>query len=248
MDKSLDAFRTISEVSDWLGVQSHVLRFWESRFAQIKPVKRAGGRRYYRPADMRLIGGIKKLLHDDGMTIKGVQKVLREQGVAHVSAMSRDLDDMAVGGAKTATGANVLSFQRHSLPPIPEATRVPMPETAKHAKSASPGKPLKSPTKQPVKEAATSVPKSNIVEEQPALSGFLTKKPVTLPIASAPAPRVRDVDLPEPPADDQSAARPGCLTLLTRIDRLPLDQAADVAGLVQHLRTVHTRMARIDDI
>ncbi len=88
MAKSADAFRTISEVADWLELPTHVLRFWESKFTQVKPVKRAGGRRYYRPADMELLGGIKKLLHDDGMTIKGVQKILREQGVKHVAAMS----------------------------------------------------------------------------------------------------------------------------------------------------------------
>ncbi|GHG80080.1 MerR family transcriptional regulator [Pseudodonghicola xiamenensis] len=92
MTKSPDAFRTISEVAAWLGVQAHVLRFWESKFTQVKPVKRAGGRRYYRPSDMRLIGGIKTLLHDDGMTIKGVQKILREQGVAHVATLSPPLD------------------------------------------------------------------------------------------------------------------------------------------------------------
>ena len=96
MDKSPDAFRTISEVADWLGIQAHVLRFWESKFTQVKPVKRAGGRRYYRPADMLLLGGIKKLLHEDGMTIKGVQKVLRGQGVATVSELSQALDDVAV--------------------------------------------------------------------------------------------------------------------------------------------------------
>ncbi|WP_171228151.1 MerR family transcriptional regulator [Ruegeria sp. HKCCA4008] len=94
MSKSPDAFRTISEVADWLGVQAHVLRFWESRFTQVKPVKRAGGRRYYRPNDMRLLGGIKKLLHEDGITIKGVQRILREQGVAHVAALSPSLDDL----------------------------------------------------------------------------------------------------------------------------------------------------------
>ncbi len=87
MSKSRDAFRTISEVADWLETPAHVLRFWESKFSQVKPVKRAGGRRYYRPADMELLGGIKKLLHDDGMTIKGVQKILREQGVRHVAAL-----------------------------------------------------------------------------------------------------------------------------------------------------------------
>ena len=92
MSKSADAFRTISEVADWLGIPAHVLRFWESKFTQVKPVKRAGGRRYYRPADMQLLGGIRKLLHDEGMTIKGVQKVMREQGVHHVAAMSPPLD------------------------------------------------------------------------------------------------------------------------------------------------------------
>src|SRR6056297_4250842 len=93
MGKSADAFRTISEVADWLETPAHVLRFWESKFSQVKPVKRAGGRRYYRPADMRLLGGIKKLLHDDGMTIKGVQKLLRDQGVQHISDMAPSLGD-----------------------------------------------------------------------------------------------------------------------------------------------------------
>jgi DNA-binding transcriptional MerR regulator len=93
MAKSPDAFRTISEVAEWLGIQAHVLRFWESKFSQVKPVKRAGGRRYYRPVDMLLLGGIKKLLHDDGLTIKGVQKILREQGMSHVSDMSAPLDE-----------------------------------------------------------------------------------------------------------------------------------------------------------
>ncbi|WP_227269405.1 MerR family transcriptional regulator [Roseobacter weihaiensis] len=96
MSKSPDAFRTISEVADWLGVQAHVLRFWESKFAQVKPIKRAGGRRYYRPTDMLLLGGIKKLLHDDGLTIKGAQKLLRENGVAFVSDMSQPLDDLTM--------------------------------------------------------------------------------------------------------------------------------------------------------
>lgn len=94
MAKSPDAFRTISEVADWLGIQAHVLRFWESKFTQVKPIKRAGGRRYYRPGDMQLLGGIKKLLHDDGLTIKGVQKILREEGMNHVAAMSAPLDEL----------------------------------------------------------------------------------------------------------------------------------------------------------
>jgi len=96
MAKSPDAFRTISEVADWLGVQAHVLRFWESKFAQVKPIKRAGGRRYYRPSDMLLLGGLKKVLHEDGLTIKGAQKLLREKGVSYVADLSQPLDDLTV--------------------------------------------------------------------------------------------------------------------------------------------------------
>lgn len=87
MTKAKDAFRTISEVADWLDTPTHVLRFWESKFSQIKPVKGAGGRRYYRPADMDLLGGIKQLLHEDGLTIKGTQKLLREKGVKYVATL-----------------------------------------------------------------------------------------------------------------------------------------------------------------
>lgn len=95
MKKSAAAFRTISEVGDTLGLPAHVLRFWESKFAQIKPVKRGGGRRYYRPEDVGLIRGIQHLLYDQGMTIKGAQKVLREKGVKAIVAMGRDLLDEA---------------------------------------------------------------------------------------------------------------------------------------------------------
>ena len=97
MEKSPEAFRTISEVADLLDTPAHVLRFWESRFPQIRPVKRAGGRRYYRPGDVALLAGIKKLLHDDGLTIRGVQKILREQGIRHVSGLGAPLPDPMPG-------------------------------------------------------------------------------------------------------------------------------------------------------
>jgi DNA-binding transcriptional MerR regulator len=87
--KSAEAFRTISEVAIELDVPQHVLRFWESRFAQVRPVKRAGGRRYYRPEDVDLLKGIRALLYQDGLTIKGVQKVLKERGVRHVADLGR---------------------------------------------------------------------------------------------------------------------------------------------------------------
>ena len=91
MTKSAEAFRTISEVAEWLETETHVLRFWESKFSQIKPIKRAGGRRYYRPKDMLIIGGIKKLLHEDGLTIKGTQRIIKDKGLNYVSNLSKPL-------------------------------------------------------------------------------------------------------------------------------------------------------------
>jgi DNA-binding transcriptional MerR regulator len=85
MDKSPEAFRTISEVAEDMDLPQHVLRFWETRFPQIKPLKRGGGRRYYRPDDVDLLRAVKQLLYGEGYTIKGVQKLLREQGAAMVA-------------------------------------------------------------------------------------------------------------------------------------------------------------------
>jgi DNA-binding transcriptional MerR regulator len=115
MAKSPDAFRTISEVAEWLGIQAHVLRFWESKFTQVKPIKRAGGRRYYRPGDMLLLGGIKKLLYEDGLTIKGVQKILREEGMSHVADMSDTLDELTLS-------------QIGDTAPVAEASSIEVPE------------------------------------------------------------------------------------------------------------------------
>lgn len=89
MDKSPDAFRTISEAAEELNVPQHVLRFWETRFAQIKPMKRAGGRRYYRPADVELLKGIRSLLYGEGYTIRGVQRILKEEGASFVCGVGR---------------------------------------------------------------------------------------------------------------------------------------------------------------
>jgi DNA-binding transcriptional MerR regulator len=89
MDKSPDAFRTISEVAEDLDLPQHVLRFWETRFTHIKPLKRGGGRRYYRPDDVELLKGIRQLLYGQGYTIKGVQRILKEGGVRSVQAIGR---------------------------------------------------------------------------------------------------------------------------------------------------------------
>lgn len=88
-NKSPDAFRTISEVAEDLDIPQHVLRFWETRFNQIKPLKRGGGRRYYRPDDVALLKGIRRLLYGEGYTIKGLQRILKEQGPRHVQAIGR---------------------------------------------------------------------------------------------------------------------------------------------------------------
>ena len=85
--KSADAFRTISEAAEELDIQAHVLRFWESKFPQISPLKRAGGRRFYRPQDLQLLRGVKRLLYEDGYTIKGARKYIKDQGVAAVMAL-----------------------------------------------------------------------------------------------------------------------------------------------------------------
>ena len=102
VQKSPDAFRTISEVAMDLDVPQHVLRFWETKFTQIKPLKRGGGRRYYRPEDVDLLRGIRTLLYHDGYTIKGVQKVFREQGVRHVNDIGREEYEAELAEAKAA--------------------------------------------------------------------------------------------------------------------------------------------------
>jgi DNA-binding transcriptional MerR regulator len=112
VDKAPDAFRTISEVADEIDVPQHVLRFWESRFSHIRPMKRGGGRRYYRPDDIDLLRGIRHLLYGEGYTIRGVQRILREHGGAFVQNVWRvgaepppplleeDIQDVAAGSAE----------------------------------------------------------------------------------------------------------------------------------------------------
>ena len=111
--KSPEAFRTISEVAAELDVPQHVLRFWESRFSQVKPVKRGGGRRYYRPDDVDLLRGIRTLLYSHGLTIKGVQKLLREQGLRYVAELGRGRATL-VAGAFSADDTDEADEPRHA--------------------------------------------------------------------------------------------------------------------------------------
>lgn len=118
--KAPDAFRTISEVAEELELPQHVLRFWETRFTQIKPMKRGGGRRYYRPEDVDLLRGIRLLLYGQGFTIRGVQRLLKDKGVAFVVSVGQ------TGSVQTVTAADMdeeaappVERQPHSEPPAP---------------------------------------------------------------------------------------------------------------------------------
>ncbi len=104
--KSPDAFRTISEVSDWLELPTHVLRFWESKISQISPVKRAGGRRYYRPNDMLLLGGVKFLLYEQGLTIRALKQKITSEGQKSIATYSQPLEKLKVKVSKETVHKN----------------------------------------------------------------------------------------------------------------------------------------------
>ena len=104
--KSPNAFRTISEVSDWLELPTHVLRFWESKISQISPVKRAGGRRYYRPSDMLLLGGVKFLLYEQGLTIRALKQKITSEGQKSIATYSQPLDKLKIKVSKETVHKN----------------------------------------------------------------------------------------------------------------------------------------------
>ena len=120
MTKSPDAFRTISEVGEDLGLPQHVLRFWETRFSQIKPMKRGGGRRYYRPDDVDLLRGIQHLLYEEGYTIKGVQRLLKDNGIKYVMGSVRD-EELDKNPNKSPA---VIPLQNHSYFPVSPESEV----------------------------------------------------------------------------------------------------------------------------
>jgi DNA-binding transcriptional MerR regulator len=107
LDKAPDAFRTISEVADDLDIPQHVLRFWETRFTQIKPMKRSGGRRYYRPDDVDLLKGIRRLLYGEGYTIRGVQRILKEHGIKSVQGLADQNSAVSFGAVEEAIGLSL---------------------------------------------------------------------------------------------------------------------------------------------
>jgi DNA-binding transcriptional MerR regulator len=118
LDKAPDAFRTISEVADELDIPQHVLRFWETRFAQIKPMKRSGGRRYYRPDDVDLLRGIRRLLYGEGYTIRGVQRILKEHGIGSVQRLADGTAIASFGAIEETVGRVILEDDHEPAPGI----------------------------------------------------------------------------------------------------------------------------------
>jgi|APEBP8051073178_1049388.scaffolds.fasta_scaffold00020_260 DNA-binding transcriptional MerR regulator len=252
MEKSRDAFRTISEVADLLETPAHVLRFWESRFPQIRPVKRAGGRRYYRPTDVALLSGIKQLLHSDGLTIRGVQKVLREQGIRHVMALaSPDLAASALTMAPTETPAEVepaAPAPARVLPFREPASRVPAP-AAPAVPQAAP--PLAAPTDEAEAEFERNLfldDDEDDVEPFPdqetvdAVSSAEASLPAVL--SAEPAPPLR-LDPPSPAPDDALplwSRRPQGEPALPRAATPePTESAPDAEWMPTHLRQARER-------
>jgi DNA-binding transcriptional MerR regulator len=118
LDKAPDAFRTISEVANDLEIPQHVLRFWETRFGQIRPMKRSGGRRYYRPDDVDLLKGIRRLLYGEGYTIRGVQRILKEHGIGSVQRLADNSAVATFGAIEEAIGQSILEQDEDVVPGI----------------------------------------------------------------------------------------------------------------------------------
>jgi DNA-binding transcriptional MerR regulator len=186
MNKSADAFRTIGEVAEELDVPKHVLRFWEGKFPQIKPMKRGGGRRYYRPEDMELLRGIRHLLHAEGYTIKGVQKILREQGIDQVKTMSLAAIEAAAARGSSKKGS------RHKVAAVPASAQIDRaadepvaqakPAVLKVREGVQAGKPS-------APDAAKSAVLKSVIRELEACRSLL--KGATEPVAPAAAKQVR---------------------------------------------------------
>lgn len=260
MAKSPDAFRTIREVAEWLDTPAHVLRFWESRFNQVKPVKRAGGRRYYRPADMLLIGGIKKLLHVDGMTIKGVQKLLRTEGVKSVAALSQPILDERL--------AKAAAVQLETDPPGEtidvEAEEVSVPEPVEEPGATTPQSPTmpapdmvepeaETPAQpDPIPDMPTDQPEPVTAsapepEPEPEPAAFVDEAPHDAPDPepSVPlAPPIPHISVPpDPDDDDDQDIEDPVLAALLRTDPQALStQSAALKPIYDKLHDLRSRM------
>ena len=238
MSKSPDAFRTISEVAEWLDTPAHVLRFWESKFSQVKPVKRAGGRRYYRPSDMLLLGGIKQLLHNDGMTIKGAQKVLSDKGVKAVSALSQPLE-----GEKEPAPLKDAGDTPARIDTTPEVEEAPFAEMSQPEPNVVPFQRTEVAAEKVVPDAEDTTP-SGEDSLQPDLFGDMFAEPVNA--ASDDDVEVVEDDQPETTvpasvaADSTETSEPpafGILSIAARVSKLTPVEASQIAPFVQELQS-----------
>ncbi|MGY6705144.1 MerR family transcriptional regulator [Roseinatronobacter sp.] len=247
MRKAPEAFRTISETAEALETPAHVLRFWESKFTQVKPVKRAGGRRYYRRADIDLLSGIKELLHEQGMTIRGVQKLLQEKGVRHVAGLApvkdMTLDDTPTVNAQAAptpparftivqphqTQDNVVPDSANMTAPAdssitqPPPSQLPEPARIRAADAAEPDV-----TPQQATEPAAQVPDAPAPDVTPDLTPPSQPEPATRTADTSPRGRQTSIRL----AHDMRRRAP----LATRPD------AARIAPLAARLEQLLARM------
>lgn len=200
-EKSDGAFRTIREVADWLAVPTHVLRFWESKFDQIAPVKGSGGRRYYRPEDMRLLGGIKVMLHDQGFTVRGVSQRIEEEGADAVMGLSPDLDAVD-GGVPRArrvirTGDDIAQNPADGIAPAPSRTETPTPGPAPEDENGA--QPDEEPAGEPPRQP--DVPREETDPPQP-IDVTAPPQPVEIPARAPDEP-------PEPVPENATDAAPG---------------------------------------
>ena len=253
MDKSPEAFRTISEVAEALETPAHVLRFWESRFPQIRPVKRAGGRRYYRPSDVALLTGIKRLLHDEGMTIRGVQKILREQGIRHVSGLAEETsaEEEALEAAMAGRYDDELD-----LPPeqVEDETAAALEAALEDVRGVvlpfAPAPGAEDAAEESVGQAAAGKPSAGEVPEEAAVAAGPALEPEAA--ADAEPPPQRDFFDP-PPADPRPADSPAPAaaeanaTLAARLRALPrgslAPRAGALAGIADRIAALRGRMA-----
>lgn len=259
MAKSSKAFRTIREVADWLDVAAHVLRFWESKFNQIKPVKRAGGRRYYRPADMELVGGIKVLLHERGMTIRGVQKLIDDEGLEAVTSLSPPIDEMSDDASDHADVIDLDPSDAWAEDAAAEgALQAPEVEVEVEAEVTTPPEPATLPEMEKPTAPQPAPVRLDEVKTPPEAVGKNAPDPVDLP---ATEPEATAVDVAEPapappvPAAAQSPSRAlppvqvssdpaeGPLGKLNAIAALPVAHRATLAPQIAALAAVRNRLA-----
>jgi DNA-binding transcriptional MerR regulator len=240
-DKSPDAFRTISEVAEDLDIPQHVLRFWETRFSQIKPLKRGGGRRYYRPDDVELLKGIRTLLYGEGYTIRGVQRILKEQGLKHVIAIGLEADGappVKPDPARLARFDQEDDDDRVAPParaiPTPPATERREP-TASFTPAATANAVARPPLNVPDPRRAPPPPfeRAPIPAAErpvpPATVASVAPPPVVPPVERAPDPLPAGILPPNAPSREASRLETGAKTALSFIDRLTGDKRATAA-------------------